>query len=225
MSKESKIYLDNKLFTERVYKYNLANNPIKFYNTAFDYYVETYNETPTKSIDWDNVVDIKYEFELKRLNRSIKSYKENMKIKNPRNVDEMYKNRLNELNAYFDVVRAINPSLGKKKELVIPDDIGQNIYLMAERYYTNVKFYGYKYIQEDLIMDATEQCFKYIGNFTIYSSANAFSFFSTCIFNTFISIIKKYNKQITIKDKLYKIFYNSDMNERNDYLEDSIKGE
>ena len=82
----------------------------------------------------------------------------------------------------------------KKRKNVVMSDKLTNMFLqlidnLAKK--SNFKYYNYL---EDMKQEAFLTCLKYIDNFDYNKTDNAFSYFTTVIYNAFLVYIKKENK-------------------------------
>ena len=82
----------------------------------------------------------------------------------------------------------------------------EQLHLMFFELATNIakrnNFRGYSY-KEDMIMEAYIKCVKNYKKFDL-SKPNAFSFFTTIIFNEMIDFIKNEHKEYDTKQKLFE---------------------
>lgn len=223
----SKLYMskeDTKALTEAVIAYNKENNPIKIFNGCFDYYVETYNTKPIYCDNWYNIVNIRKDFEYKRIDKSINRMISNDKSKenDSRDFDDIKEKRREEVNDYITSVLSFNPSEGKLKVKDVPYIIYSSIDTIAKNYVENYKFYGYVY-KEDLKMSAIEKCLRYLSGFSGVSSNNAFSYFTTIIGRSFLETIKKEYNYSNIKTKLNTRFYGA-TNEEQCEMQETYNG-
>lgn len=223
----SKLYMskeDTQKLTEAVIEYNKVNNPIKIFNGCFDYYVETYNLKPIYCDNWYNIVNIRKDFEYRKIDKSINRMMTNDKSKDNinRDFDDIKHLRRIEVDEFIDKVLEFNPSNGKLKTNEIPVIIWSSIDTIAKNYVENYKFYGYVY-KEDLKMNAIEKCLKYLSSFSGVSSNNAFSYFTTIIGRSFLETIKKEYNYSNIKEKLNTRFYGS-TNEEQCEMQESYNG-
>lgn len=214
----SKLYMnkeETKALTDAVIAYNKENNPIKIFNGCFDYYVETYNDKPIYNSNWVNIIDIRKDFEYKKIDKSINRMIANDKLKDydSKNFDDIKNKRREEINEYISKVLTYDPADGKLKIKEIPYIIYSSIDTIAKNYVENYKFYGYVY-KEDLKMSAIEKCLRYLSGFSGVSSNNAFSYFTTIIGRSFLETIKKEYNYSNIKAKLNTRFYEATSDEQ-----------
>jgi len=94
-------------------------------------------------------------------------------------------------------------SEAEEKELPVPpvtDYLGISFLEIAKNLTRKSNFYNYTYT-DDMIMDAVENCLKYISNFDPEKSNNPFSYFTQIIYHAFVRKIKVEKKQQYIKYK------------------------
>lgn len=216
MSKEK-----TKALTDAVIEYNKKNNPIKIYNECFDYYVETYNIKPVYCENWTNVIDIRQDFEYRRIEKSINRMMSNNKVDQNRDFNEVRDLRRQEVDYYICSVRQFDPTKGKLTIIECPLIIWESIEKIAKNYVENYRFYGYVY-KDDLVMSSIEKCLKYLGNFSPVSSDNAFSYFTTIIRHSFLENIKKEYNYSNIKQLLNTKLYGSTNEEQCEMQEDYL---
>ena len=216
MSKEQ--YISNATLTEAIIKYNNDNNPIKFYNQCYDFYIETYNIKPIYNNEWNDIIEIKKNFEYNKIDKSLARAKMNTKTKIVIDYDDCLLRRRNEIDRYINEVKNKNPEKGKIKEIEYPLIVWKGIEQIANRYSTNHKFFLYQ-CREDLVMSAIEKCLRYIGNFSGESSNNAFSYFTQYVHNSFIENLKKEYEYSNFKQKINTLFYESTEDEQSQMME------
>jgi hypothetical protein len=217
--KEKINYIDTDKFTKLLVDYNCKNNPIKMYNESYDYYVTTYQTAPINNEVWHNIIELRKEFEFKKIDKSINRKSSNIKIETDiESLEEEKIKRREEICYFIDEVKNFDLSKGKIKQIDMPVDLWKDIDLIANHFSTNYKFFLYSN-REDLVMSAIEKCIRYMGNFSGQSSGNAFSYFSTVVRNSFFMDIKKEYGYANTKQKIHDKFYNSTKTEQCDQIE------
>lgn len=85
----------------------------------------------------------------------------------------------------------------------IPKYICHSLILLAKNCTKHPRFYGYsKQIKEEMVLDAVENCTKYIRVFDVrYESKNPFSYFTTSIMRSFIRTIEAERLEIYVRYK------------------------
>lgn len=85
----------------------------------------------------------------------------------------------------------------------IPKYICHSLILLAKNCTKHPRFYRYsQHIKEEMILDAVENCTKYIRVFDLkYESKNPFSYFTTSIMRSFIRTIEEERLQIYLRYK------------------------
>lgn len=73
----------------------------------------------------------------------------------------------------------------------IPDCIAEKILLLCERHSYNYKFGDRFPFRDEMVLDAVENCIRYIWNFDEDKYDNPFGYFNRCIHQEFIKRIKK----------------------------------
>ena len=81
--------------------------------------------------------------------------------------------------------------------------MGECIINIAEHLATKTNFSGYTY-KSEMVLDAIENCFKYIHNFNIEKSQNAFAYATQISYYAFLRRIKSEKKQDYIKYKMFE---------------------
>lgn len=82
----------------------------------------------------------------------------------------------------------------------VPEFIGQCLYKIAQKISSMPLFNGYPF-KEDLISEAVYTSLKYLHCFNPEKSKNPFSYFTRVIYFSFLQIIKKEKKYISLKNK------------------------
>lgn len=67
------------------------------------------------------------------------------------------------------------------------------------------KYKAYSFhIKEDMASAALEKCIRNIKNYKAEHKANCFSYFTRCVECAFFEYLRKYYKQVNIRQKLYE---------------------
>lgn len=204
------LYIDNRVFTDEVVKFNNKSKPILIYNKCFDTYVENYNIKPVWCEGWDNVVELYREYEYKKINKSINRHNNNSKSNQDKDVVKLDKDRKEEIDGIIYKIKEIDPSSGKIKPLEYPLTVWNGVWKIINHYSTNYKFFKY-HNREDMIMSAMEKCLRYMSNFSLISSNNAVSYFTTITHYAFLETINREYEQNNIKAKLNQDYYSDDI--------------
>jgi len=88
---------------------------------------------------------------------------------------------------------------GKKKPK-IPEYVGKCFILIAENYATKPGFAKYP-CRDDMVLDAIENCVRAAGNFDPDLTPFAFSYFSKCVWWSFLRTIKSEKRELATKYK------------------------
>lgn len=104
--------------------------------------------------------------------------------------DEFY----NEIVEYFDVLK-------DDPDAQIPNNIALKIKLLCENIGYSRNFCNYSF-RDDMVLDAIENCIKYLKSFNLEKSKNPFAYFTTAAYYTFIRTLKKEQKYREYKDSL-----------------------
>lgn len=119
------------------------------------------------------------------------------KKKNFINNEEFYA----ELLEYY---QACDAAEAAGKEIpIIPNSIGQKLFMIADALGKKYYFIGYSY-RDDMVMDGVETCIKYIRKFDPNKTKNPFSYFTQVCFYSFIQRIKTEKKQSYVKASIIK---------------------
>lgn len=87
--------------------------------------------------------------------------------------------------------------------------IGECFLKIATNFSTiqNSKHSYYKYpFRDEMISDAVINCLRYIDSFDVYHGDNPFSFFTTCVYHSFVLRIHKERIELAVKQKIIKNF-------------------
>ena len=103
-----------------------------------------------------------------------------------------------DLIAYADLCREAE-NAGETKPRV-PESIGRDVYNICHRFSFSPSFINYVF-REDMVMDAAENCLKYLHNFDPEKSRNPLSYFTQFAYFTFLQRIKREKKQYHTKAK------------------------
>ena len=101
-----------------------------------------------------------------------------------------------------------------KKIGIASERFGEMIILIAEHYASIGSFSGYTW-REDMVSEATLTIIKYIKNFDIDKSNNAFSYITKICKNSYRAYIKNQNKHSKIKDICYNTYEDMKNNNKN----------
>ncbi len=105
-----------------------------------------------------------------------------------------------------------------KKSGIFSEKLGELILNIAKNYANKGNFSGYTWV-DDMIGDAVLTCVKYIKNFNLDKSDNAFAYVTTICQRSFMNYINKQKKHSEIKDILYnnQHLFNNDSEHGIDY--------
>jgi hypothetical protein len=108
-----------------------------------------------------------------------------------------------------------------KSTNVISENLGKMLLLMARNYSSKGNFANYTW-RQDMISNAVFTCVKYLKNFNIEKSSNAFSYITQIMSNAFKLTIIDEKKQIHVKNICYKSSLIKPMDQETAYSQKSI---
>jgi len=193
-------YIDNKKFTDEIHDFNKKNNPLKFYNEIYDFYVKEMDCIPEMNDDWWKIFDIYFDYRMKVITKAFDRREANMFAGYDKlNLSKFKDAAIQELNEYKKVMREYDPKNGLKKTLTPSNYIGQCLLDISNKLASSGKFYLYTW-KEEMIGDGIEQSLRYMHNFSKVKTNNgAFSYFSQLIGYAFIRRITTEKKQAYVK--------------------------
>ena len=116
----------------------------------------------------------------------------------------------------------LNKGKERKNWTTMPNDVGNGIMKIIDNFALKGRWRGYTYI-DDMKSDAFLTCLKYIHNFNIEKSNNAFAYITQITKFAFRQFIDKENNQTAIK--LKAVNESSPYNYNNIHLNSSEDGE
>jgi DNA-directed RNA polymerase specialized sigma subunit len=122
--------------------------------------------------------------------------------------------------AYYLPNSVLLPEVIRSKELGrITPELAKMLIMLARRFASKPSFSGYTY-KEDMIAEALADLCKNALKFNPSKSNNPFSFYTTCIRNTFLGYLNDEKKKRRLRDKmLVEIGENPSFNFQEEYRE------
>lgn len=105
-----------------------------------------------------------------------------------------------------------------KKTGQMSDELGKIILKIMKELSSKGNFCGYTW-KDDMVSEGVLTCVKYLKNFDVEKSNNAFSYITKIGYMSFVAYIKKQKKHCDIKKTCYE-FYNGNMEP--DYNKEAI---
>jgi DNA-directed RNA polymerase specialized sigma subunit len=115
---------------------------------------------------------------------------------------------------YIDNLEILNELSMYNDAGVMSENLGCILLDIANNLSNKGSFAGYTW-KDDMVGEAILTCMKYLKNFDINKSTNAFSYITQIMRNSFINYIKIQNRHGEIKNSLYE----SIMNDKNNYIQ------
>lgn len=150
--------------------------------------------------------------------------KEKTKVKDKAKANPKSKEYLNnkDFTAAIAAWIALNKGKERKEWTTMPNDVGNGIMKIINNFALKGRWRGYTYI-DDMKSDAFLTCLKYIHNFNIEKSNNAFAYITQITKFAFRQFTDKENNQTAIK--LKAVNESSPYNYNNILLDSSEDGE
>lgn len=207
-------YIDNEKFTNEIHEFNLKNNPLKFYNEIYDFYVKEMGHEPILCDDWWRIFNIYFDYRSKIIEKSYNKRMTNTFAGyDKENLDLFRKNSFNELNEFKKIMKEFNPKDGRKKTLTPNNYIGQCFMDIANKLASSGNYYQYTW-KEEMIGDGIEQSLRYMHNFSkVKTNKGAFNYFSTLMSYAFMRRIATEKKQNYVKFHSQDYYQTISMNE------------
>lgn len=92
-----------------------------------------------------------------------------------------------------------------KESGIVSENLGKMLISIAESYASKGSYVGYTWIS-DMVSEAVLTCIKYLNNFDLNKSSNAFAYITQICKNSFKAFIKKQHTHSEIKDICYKSY-------------------
>lgn len=106
------------------------------------------------------------------------------------------------LNCKNEIVNSDGTIIQEEDNRVIPEEFGKMILMIAQRLSNHSNFKNYSHeLKQDMISYACYKCIQGMRNYN-FAFKNAFAYFTTACYNSFISTITQYYKQLNIKRDL-----------------------
>lgn len=193
-------YIDNEKFTNEVHEFNLKNNPLKYYNEIYDFYVKEMHHDPILCDDWYRIFDIYFDYRMKVVEKSYNKRMANtFSSYDKENLDLFRTNSINEINEFKKIMKNFNPTEGRKKTLTPNNYIGKCFMDIANKIASSGNYYRYTW-KEEMVGDGIEQSLRYMHNFSkVKTTRGAFNYFSTIISYAFLRRIAAEKKQVYVK--------------------------
>jgi len=102
---------------------------------------------------------------------------------------------------FREELMAYKKALETDPNLRVPEYIGECILDIATRFARKPNFSGYTYVSE-MVSDAIENCFQYLGNYDESKSLNPFAYFTQISYYAFLRRIMAEKKQSYIRHQL-----------------------
>lgn len=122
-------------------------------------------------------------------------------MKNKKKTPVYYMNNKDLYAQMVEYKKSVEAAKQAGKELPrVPEKIGMAIYSIAENFSRDSRFYNYPF-REDMVMDAVENCIRYINNFDPEKTQNPFAYFTQISFYAFLRKIDKEKTYLYTKFK------------------------
>lgn len=191
-------YLDNKVFTEEVCKYNRENAHKIFHKRFHDKFKKLTKKQ--KYTDQEELVEYKKYLKIQLDKIVVKSISKKASNHETRKEEiDLTEKQKSQIQYYSDIYISIIEDLKDKDTLVLlpykqPNNIiGEGFLKISNNLSRKPSFFCYTF-KDDLVADGVMHCIKYICNFSYYNS-NAMSYFTSIIYGSFLRFIS-YEKRI-----------------------------